>query len=53
MNNITHCNGCNCMTHSIRKSRAKVICGKCGYDKTLGDIYQSELHESKEKRIEE
>ncbi len=40
---ITHCNGCNCMTKSIRKGRAHYVCGKCGYNKTLGDVYQYEL----------
>jgi len=40
---ITHCNGCNCMTKSIRKSKAKFVCGKCDYDKSLGDLYQYEL----------
>lgn len=39
------CNGCHCFTHSIRKRRAHYICGKCGHDKTLGDIYQNELEE--------
>ncbi len=42
---LTHCNGCHCMTKSIRKSRANFICGKCGYCKTLGDVYQYELKE--------
>jgi ribosomal protein L37AE/L43A len=39
---ITYCAGCKCMTHSIRKGRAYWVCGKCGHDKTLGDIYQEE-----------
>ena len=43
MNEITFCNGCHCMTKSIRKARATFICGKCGSDKTLGDIFQEEL----------
>ena len=41
--NVTYCNNCFCMTKSIRKSRAKYVCGKCGRDKTLSDIYQYEL----------
>lgn len=36
---LSPCNNCNCMTKSIRKSRAKYICGKCKYDKTLSDIF--------------
>lgn len=40
---VTLCKGCYCMTHSIRKGRGKFVCGKCGYDKTLGDLYQSKL----------
>ena len=39
---ITHCSGCESMTKSIRLGRAKYICGKCGYDKSLGDYYQHE-----------
>jgi hypothetical protein len=46
---ITLCTGCNCMTKSIRKSRAKFICGKCGHDKSLGDVYQYELEERNNK----
>ena len=38
---ISLCNNCNCMTHSIRKGRANYICGKCGHDKTLGDLLQT------------
>jgi hypothetical protein len=30
------------MTKSIRMGRAHYICGKCGYDKSLGDVYQNE-----------
>jgi len=41
-NIITLCGDCYCMTKSIRKSRATFICGKCGYDKTLGDVFQYE-----------
>ena len=41
---ITYCNNCNCMTHSIRKGRAKVICGKYKHDKTLSDVYQDKLN---------
>jgi hypothetical protein len=37
---ITHCNGCNCMTKTIKKSRAIHICGKCGHNKCFGDFYQ-------------
>ena len=42
---VTYCNGCHCATKSIRKSRAYFVCGKCGHDKTLGDVYQYELQE--------
>ncbi|QDP57864.1 MAG: hypothetical protein Unbinned1693contig1002_8 [Prokaryotic dsDNA virus sp.] len=42
MTKLTLCNGCNCMTKSIRMGRAHYICGKCGYDKSLGDVYQNE-----------
>ena len=45
--NVTLCSGCNCMTKSIKKSRAYLICEKCGYDKTLGDVFQSELEVGK------
>ena len=44
---ITLCSGCNCVTRSIRVSRANFKCGKCGYDKTLGDVFQAELKQSK------
>ena len=44
---VTHCNGCGCMTHSIRKGRAHFVCGKCGHDKTLGDILQHRLIDEK------
>lgn len=37
---ISYCNGCHCMTKSIRNGRAFYKCGKCGYDKSLGDIFQ-------------
>ena len=33
----------SCMTKSIRKARATFICGKCGHDKTYGDVCQEEL----------
>ena len=39
---ITYCPNCHCMTKSIVKSRAKWICGKCGRDKTLSDVFQYE-----------
>ena len=42
MEDITLCNGCYCMTKSIKKARATLICGKCGYDKTLGDLFQGD-----------
>jgi len=38
-NDITPCMKCNCMTHSIRKSRVYWVCGKCKADKTLSDIF--------------
>ena len=50
---ITYCNGCHCMTHSIRKARAKFICGKCGHNKTIGDIYQYELGRKNKLNINE
>ena len=52
MNDISHCNGCNCMTKSIRKSRANFVCGKCGHNKTLGDVFQRELTEKTSKSKE-
>ncbi|MEK6884645.1 MAG: hypothetical protein AABY22_33740 [Nanoarchaeota archaeon] len=36
---ITPCQKCNCMTKSIREGRAKYVCGKCGTDKSLSDVY--------------
>jgi len=36
---ISPCNGCKCITHSIRKGKAYYVCGKCGYDKSLSDVY--------------
>jgi len=30
------------MTHSVRKGKLMFVCGKCGHDKSLGDIFQSE-----------
>lgn len=39
---VTLCSGCNCMTRSIRQARAMYICGKCGADKSLGDVFQYE-----------
>lgn len=36
---ISPCPGCHCMTHSIRQSRANYKCGKCGYDKSLSDVF--------------
>lgn len=46
---LSLCNGCYCMTHSIRKGRAYFVCGKCGHNKTLGDFfqYESKLNSSK------
>ena len=43
IDDITYCNGCNCMTKSIRKGRADFRCGKCEHNKTLGDVFQYEL----------
>ena len=37
---ITLCGHCNCMTKSIRVSKANFKCGKCGKDKNLGDLFQ-------------
>ncbi len=39
MQHITLCLGCYCMTKTIRKSRAKHICGHCGYNKIISEIY--------------
>jgi hypothetical protein len=39
---VTYCNGCHCATHSIRKSKLVFLCGKCGYDKTMGDVLQNQ-----------
>lgn len=39
---VTHCNGCQSMTHSVRKDRAHLTCEKCGHNKTLGDVLQDE-----------
>ena len=36
---ISPCSKCHCMTKSIRKSRAHFVCGKCGADKSLSDVY--------------
>lgn len=49
MNNTTYCNGCKCTTYSIRESRAKFICDKCGHNKTLSDIFQHELHRTNQR----
>jgi len=43
MDDISFCNGCNCMTHSIREKKLQFICGKCGHEKTLSDILQHQL----------
>ncbi len=40
---ISYCNGCHCMTHSIRKARAHYNCGKCGHNKSLSDVYWYEM----------
>lgn len=40
---VTLCSGCYCMTKSVRKGRCHYVCGKCGHDKSLGDLYQYEL----------
>jgi hypothetical protein len=40
---VTLCKGCHCMTHSIRKGKLHFVCGKCGHDKTLGDVLQNEV----------
>ena len=49
-NEISYCGGCHCMTHSIRKGRAHYVCGKCGHDKSLSDVYWSEaMHKEKKK----
>ena len=39
------------MTKSIRKGRAYFICGKCGEDKTMSDLYYMEyIEDDKTKR---
>ena len=43
MSNISYCNGCGCMTYSIKKGRATLVCGKCGYDKSFGNVMQNKL----------
>lgn len=43
---VTYCNKCNCMTHSIRKGRAHYECGKCGHDNSLSDVFQAEVRGS-------
>jgi len=45
MTNITPCPHCYCMTKSIRKGRAKYICGKCRKDKSLSDVFYAEMVE--------
>jgi len=42
---ITYCTNCHCMTRSIRKGRAKYVCGKCGHNKTLSDFYSYECEQ--------
>ena len=47
---ISPCSKCGCMTKSIRKGRAFYICGKCGHDKSLSDVYFYEAtHKEKKK----
>jgi len=48
---ISPCPKCYCMTHSIRKGRAKYICGKCGADKSLSDVYFYEFANKKSSRF--
>lgn len=43
VDDVTHCNGCNCMTHTITNETLYHVCGKCGHDKALSDIFQDEL----------
>jgi len=40
---VTYCNGCKCMTHSVRKGKLMFVCGKCGHDKTLSTLFQTEV----------
>ena len=42
MEELSPCPKCGCMTKSIRKGRANWRCGKCGYNKTLSDVYFEE-----------
>lgn len=48
---VSPCPKCKCMTKSVRKSRALWLCGKCGADKTLSDIYFIEAIERPEKSV--
>ena len=48
--NITLCTKCNCMTHSIRKGRGYYLCGKCGNDKSLSDVFFNEAQLKQEAR---
>ena len=39
---LSPCSQCHCMTKSIRKTQElgyNYICGKCGHDKGLSDIF--------------
>jgi hypothetical protein len=50
---MSPCLKCHCMTKSIRLSRSKYKCEKCGADKSLSDvffyeaIYKEDLEEKK------
>jgi len=49
--NLSFCPNCYSMTKSIRKGRAYFICGKCGEDKTMSDLYYMEyIEDDKTKR---
>jgi hypothetical protein len=41
-NNKTPCSNCDCLTQSIRVSRANYKCEKCGKNKTLSDVFYYE-----------
>lgn len=35
------------MTHSLIKGKLKHVCGKCGHDKTYGDIFQEDVEDER------
>ena len=45
---LSFCSNCHCMTNSIKKGRAKWICGKCKSDKSMSHISLEERKGGKE-----